>query len=674
MPNNKKSQDSKIKKTNYLPFFIVSSILLALTLSYLWLCLVYQNKVFHNVYLGENQLSGLNQSQVEDLLSELVAEANGQKLRIQLKDQIWEVNFDQFSIDYQIDKISQKALDIGRDGGAWDNVKTRISLLFSKRDIKAVYDYDSSKISPLFDKIYSESDSDIKDAFFSYENKSLKINPGSSGDVIDRASFYNDFNLILDSILSFKEITINLKQESPLLDSDKLKNIKDDIQKIISSKLVLKSEDEDKKYEISQDQIFSFIDIVAVNPIKNTKTSTLFFNNALAYNSDNYKAKIVINPQKVSLFLESIASDIKQDSQDAKLSFIDGKLQFTQTSQSGLELDKEEVQKEIIEVLLSRVEEKNVTDSINIELIKTDPELTEENVDSYGIEELVASGATSFSGSTSNRIHNITVGAEAFNGLIIKPGETISAIDTIGNPTAETGYLEELVIKGDETKAEYGGGLCQVSTTLFRAALNAGLEIIERTNHLYRVGYYEPPVGMDATIYYPQPDLVIRNNTENYILIQTEVVGTKITFDIFGKKDNRVVTISNPEIYEVSSPQEPKYVQSDSLAEGEIKKLESAHDGAKAKFNYKVELNGETIIEETFISNYQAWQAVYLIGPNTAVPGKCSNECEEGWQECTDDGQIRYCQKDENYCYKWSDPQSCGDDQHCWDNQCLVND
>lgn len=152
---------------------------------------------------------------------------------------------------------------------------------------------------------------------------------------------------------------------------------------------------------------------------------------------------------------------------------------------------------------------------------------------------------TNFSGSPANRIKNIQVGASRFNGLVILPGETFSFNQYLGAVDKENGYEPELVIKEHVTTPEYGGGICQVSTTAFRAALYGGFKITERHNHSYPVAYYGAP-GADATVYPPRTDLKFINDTAGPIHLLTRVEGTKVIFEIWGKSDGRQVTINGP--------------------------------------------------------------------------------------------------------------------------------
>ena len=163
-----------------------------------------------------------------------------------------------------------------------------------------------------------------------------------------------------------------------------------------------------------------------------------------------------------------------------------------------------------------------------------------------------------------------------------------------------------------------GGGVCQVSTTLFRAALSAGLPIVERTAHAYRVGYYEndSKPGFDATVFAPSPDLKIKNDTPASILIQTEVdqINNLLYFRFYGKKDQRKVEISPVTVYDVVPPL-PEIRQDDpTLKKGVVKQVDYPAWGAKAVFDYKVS-NGDMVsFEKKFFSSYRSWQAIYLVG------------------------------------------------------------
>ena len=214
--------------------------------------------------------------------------------------------------------------------------------------------------------------------------------------------------------------------------------------------------------------------------------------------------------------------------------------------------------------------------------------------------------------------HNIAVGAAAVHGLVIRPGEEFSLVAALGEIDAAAGYLPELVIKGDKTIPEYGGGLCQIGTTVFRAAVGSGLPITARRNHSYRVSYYEP-AGTDAAIYDPSPDVRFVNDTNRSILIQSRIEKDDVYFDFWGTKDGRLVTTTTPVVYNIVKPAPTKIIETEDLKPGEKKCTERAHNGADAYFDYTViypEGATSSPLEQTrrFSSHYVPWQEVCLVG------------------------------------------------------------
>ncbi len=268
----------------------------------------------------------------------------------------------------------------------------------------------------------------------------------------------------------------------------------------------------------------------------------------------------------------------------------------------------------VVNSLKTEVTNKKVV--LNSEVIK--PEIKLSDINEYGIEEFIAEGKSDYTHSIPQRVHNLTLAASKFNGVLIPKGKEFSFVEAVGDISSLTGYQPAYIIKEGKTVLGDGGGVCQVSTTLFRAALNAGLPIVERNAHAYRVGYYEndSQPGFDATIYAPNIDLKIKNDTPGYILIETEIdkENNLLYFRFYGKKDSRRVDISKATVYDVVPPLPPKYQDDATLKKGVIKQVDFAAGGAKAFFTYKVYKEDKLTIDEKFFSNFRPWAAVYLVG------------------------------------------------------------
>ncbi len=274
--------------------------------------------------------------------------------------------------------------------------------------------------------------------------------------------------------------------------------------------------------------------------------------------------------EETALMIREMASEINQKAQDAHL-VLEGKVatEFI-PDRNGQGLDVYELRG-----LLN-----NSDQNISLPVLVSRPTVTLAQINNLGIKELVAVGESDFSGSPRNRIHNVTVGAAKFNGLIIDQGEEFSFNKYLGDVDGEHGFLPELVIKKTGVVPEFGGGLCQVSSTAFRGAMNAGLPITARRNHSFAVQYYAPQ-GTDATIYPGVQDLKFVNDSPGPLLVHTKIVGKKLYFEYYGTKDTRSVAFEGPITYD--------------------KKLNGA---MKATWTRHVTQNGETTTQ-TFNSNYQ---------------------------------------------------------------------
>lgn len=197
--------------------------------------------------------------------------------------------------------------------------------------------------------------------------------------------------------------------------------------------------------------------------------------------------------------------------------------------------------------IIDALKENRHSVQLSVEIVE--PDVTLEKINDLGIKTLLAKGESDFHGSSNARVHNIKTGSSKFNGTVIKPGEDFSFNNILGSVDEKTGYQPELVIKSGQTILEYGGGLCQLSTTVFRAAILSGLPIKERRPHSFPVKYYNPQ-GFDATIYPGVSDLKFTNDTMGHILLQTKIEGTKLIVELYGSSDERQVALDGPYQYD----------------------------------------------------------------------------------------------------------------------------
>jgi vancomycin resistance protein YoaR len=240
-----------------------------------------------------------------------------------------------------------------------------------------------------------------------------------------------------------------------------------------------------------------------------------------------------------------------------------------------------------------------------------------------GIRELVREETSRFSGSPADRVTNIRIAASQFDGRLLPPDAVVSFNELVGDISAENGYEKTLIIMDGTTAEGVGGGVCQVSTTFFRAAFWAGLPILERQAHGYRVAYYEQgsPVGLDATVYGPVVDLKFKNDTGAWLLVETvtNARAATLTFRFYGTKPGRLVQMQGPVISgQVPSPAARREVDP-TLAPGETKKLEYARSGASVSVT-RIIRQGDQETREVFRSHYRPTGEVVAVGPAAPAP------------------------------------------------------
>lgn len=307
--------------------------------------------------------------------------------------------------------------------------------------------------------------------------------------------------------------------------------------------------------------------------------------------------------QSIGLFAEKADRDPK----NARFKVEDSKVSIATPAENGIVVNPERSLEALESGLLAAP-----ADRAHITLVSENvpAKISAETLSTLGISELIGTATTDFRGSPKNRIYNIERAVQEFDGIVIEPDAVFSFVDYLGEVDGEHGYLPELVIKNNKTEPEFGGGICQVSTTVFRAALQSGLKITERRNHAYAVQYYKP-YGLDATIYIPKPDLKFQNNTPGAILLVPEITGTRLTFSMFGTRDGRTAVIDGPHI------------------------LESNPDGSmKTVFTHTVtDKSGNAFIKDTFWSNYKSPSLFPHPGDEPTYTSKPKGWSNKQWSE-----------------------------------------
>lgn len=570
----------------------------------------YQNRIYPGVSIGELALGGTSGEQAETILRARVDNILNSGITFKTEQKSVIMPLSSLSLESELsfpvlafekEKMINSVLGDkkpGFFGYIWFWFKSD-----AQKNIKPSYQLNKDLIRLWLDENFSELSSQPKNAYFSLgsDKKTLIKNPETTGLAIDYQKTLSLLTSALDKLQS-PIIDIEIIKIEPKISLKDLDSWENDVKKVIS----------DGEIRLSVPNNSATKNLVKKNWVISNKQLVTWLT---AETSTNPATLILDQPKVLSFLTETIAPLVDQEAILPRFEIKDGRVISWRAGQAGYRLNATSSSLRIIKDFASGQKNSILEiDEINANNLSTDYD--------FQIKEVIGTGHSRFSGSPANRRHNIKIGADALHGLLIKPDEEFSLLKALGEIDASSGYLPELVIKGDKTVPEYGGGLCQIGTTVFRSALNTGLPITQRRNHSYRVSYYEP-AGTDATIYDPAPDFRFLNDTGNYILIQSRIEGDDLYFDFWGTKDGRIASTTDPVIYNIVKPAPTKMIETETLAPGEKKCTESAHSGADAYFDYTVTYpEGSTttpVQTRRFSSHYIPWQAVCLIGKATST-------------------------------------------------------
>ena len=333
--------------------------------------------------------------------------------------------------------------------------------------------------------------------------------------------------------------------------------------------------------------------------------------------------------------LESIAKQVDRKEADARFVFNeqDGQIQSIQPSVVGLQVDRRSTLEEIQKAVGSG--QQSALLSVNVAQPQVADTATSQQL---GITQMIGSQTTYFYGSSAARKKNIETAASKFNGLLVAPGATFSMGQYMGDVSLDSGYAEALIIYNGKTVKGVGGGVCQVSTTLFRTVFYAGFPVVERHAHAYRVLYYEqspsgspdPSLsGFDATVYFPLVDFKFTNNTPYWLLMETFFNDNSLTWKFFSTPDGRLVTATFSGPTNIVPALPPTISFNQEAEPGTVKHVDYAAEGADITITRNVLLNGASLFSDSFITKYQPWADACEYGPDVKDPEKILKK--KGW-------------------------------------------
>lgn len=544
--------------------------------------LTWHGKFYPGVEIAGIEVAGLSREQAR---TKIVEATNNYQARLSFNGSYWDAP--RGAVEFEIEGTLNTAYHYGRRLQIGDylllliNKKTNFPLILSEGKTET--------LELLINEIASVVEISPVEPIIEVVGKKVKIINGSDGIILDSKALDEVMGEVYAKLGS-GEIVIPTKAAERRLTEEKLEELRGRAETLTQASLTMTLDDE--KIQLGGKELVPFL------------------------STDG--ASEILNQAAVGEYVVGLSESLNKEPQDAKFEFSEGKVKEFAPGKDGVEVKTLDVRLQITESINILLESEDKSEMIEIVVTRTPPKVTTDKVNELGIRERIGRGESYYAHSIANRIYNIGLASVRVNSALIPPGEEFSFNKLVGEISGATGYRSAYVISGGRTVLGDGGGVCQVSTTLFRAAMDAGLPITERWAHAYRVGYYEQnsKAGIDATVYAPSKDLRFKNDTTGHILVQliNDPKNLHLVVEIYGTSDGRVAIISEPKVWGVSPPP-PDIVQDDpSIPAGQVRQVDWSAWGAKASFEYKVVRNGETLQEKTFSSTYRPWANIYLKG------------------------------------------------------------
>jgi vancomycin resistance protein YoaR len=347
----------------------------------------------------------------------------------------------------------------------------------------------------------------------------------------------------------------------------------------------------------------------------------------LAITRTDSQIQVGLDSARLQAYLESLAPDLVRQPENARFVFNDETRQLESIERAAIGRSLN------VAASLQEIQARLAQGEHNVNLVfdLSNPAVGDDaSAEKLGITELVSVQASYFYGSSASRIQNIKAAASRFHGLLVPPGATFSMGDALGDVSLDTGYAEALIIYGNRTIKGVGGGVCQVSTTLFRTAFFGGYPVVERYPHAYRVSYYEYTAGgqvdpdlagLDATVFTPVVDFRFTNDTPYWLLMETyvNVDARKLTWKFYSTTDGRTVEWETTGLQNIVEAPEPLYQENPDLGRGEIRQVDWEAEGADVTVYRTVSRDGGVYFQDQFSTHYLPWRAVYEYGPGTDI-------------------------------------------------------
>lgn len=570
---------------------------------------MYSGRIFPGVTVGGVDVSGMSTEQAASLLLKRLDYPQRGKIAFQDGTTLWTANPADLGLFLDAQTTALAAYNLGRTGSLMGRLADQWRAWYSGIDLAPWFVFDKRIAQYYLQDIAQQVDRPIIEANLGVNGLEVVVNSGQVGRTLDIDATLNSLDAQMKTMMDGLVPLVIHETPPVILDATAQAEL---AKQILSAPLTLQLPNPEE----GDPGPWSFepAALAQMLTIQRVKTDQ----------GETYQ--VGLSEDTLRNFLLNIVPELYREPQNPRFIFNDDtrQLEVIQSAVIGRALD---VDSSLALINQQILEAKH---NVNLVMQTTNPPVMDDaTAESLGITEPTSIYTSYFYGSDAARIQNIKTSSARFHGLLVAPGESFSMADALGDVSLDTGYSEAWIIFGDRTIKGVGGGVCQVSTTLFRTVFFGGYQVDERWFHAYRVKYYEQTAsgghdnklaGLDATVFAPQVDFRFTNDSPYWLLMETYVGSSSLTWKFYSTSDGRSVDWDTSGLRNIVKPPEPLYEENPDLAKGQIKQVDWAVDGADVTVTRTVTRDGVVIHDDVFNTHYMPWQAKYQYGPGTEVP------------------------------------------------------
>jgi len=563
----------------------------------------YNDRIYPAVIIGDVPVGGLTTGQAENRIAKRAAELEQGTITFSYGGQTWTPALSELGATVDLDRSISEARSLGRGDDARSRLAFTGEILRDDELVALRTVVDQSVLNAWFDKVDIDIGRPAVNAQIQLSGTQVSISPDATGIVVDREAATTT---ILGTLTSLTPSNLELPTviEQPKIYAAELQEVQSDVQNALSRPV--RVEFESKSWRIEADMLAQYLTVTTLlENGKPTANLTIDQDTLAAALRDQYTAEVNRKPTNARVAWSDSNGMIALD-----------------PSTTGITLKASEFASVVTGSFLSDHE------NVQIPVVVTRPEIDSENLAALKINTPLARGTSNFEGGSEARDTNIVVGTDLLNGTLVRPGEEFSFNGAVGEITADKGYVEAGVVVADRTGKDIGGGICQVSTTVFRAALLSGLPITKWYPHTYRISGYERDgwrPGYDASILQlgSDPanwgDFRFENTTSGWLLVESWTAYPHVVVNIYGEDMGTTVDFVDEWQSDPITDNDDLEVVNPDLPAGTIKQTEYPLDGLEVAFTRVVtDKNGKEIANREFYTPFSGRGNVYEVSPDMA--------------------------------------------------------